>query len=199
MNIIWKPNPLTSIVEVDDNDKERMLLAYKDDRYCSLLIRIQNGVKGKFNQPKWTLEQVETEVEKWRKICEMDIDSPELTAYIDDLSGVHIGDCTCIACSCMKCWGESLLGISTIEGLGNHEGANLWSAFTKPGRDTYDEDSWHDDIDLALEYLNTPISETPNKHYEGKEDLWKSCIPRWESERKNAYKWLKAYKEEHGF
>jgi hypothetical protein len=52
---------------------------------------------------------------------------------------------------------------------------------------------------LALENMSKPISETPNKHYEGKEDLWKSCIPRWESERKNAYEWLKRYKEEHGF
>ena len=198
MNIIWKPNPLTSIVEVNNSDKERMLLAYKEDRYSSLLISIEYGIKGKYNQPKWTLEKVETEAEKWRKIYEMDIDDPWIASCIDNLASSHIGDCTCVACSCMKCWGESLLGISTIQGLGSHEAEKIWGAFVKEGAEYYSGE-WHDDIDLALKNLSEPISETPNEHYEGKEDLWKSCIPRWESERKNAYNWLKAYKEKHAF
>lgn len=198
MNIIWKPNPLASIVELDDRDKERLLLAYQEEHLCFILIRIENGIQGKY-KPKWTLEEAEKEAAKWRKIAEMDVDSPEITKLADELKTIHIGDCTCVACTCMKCYAESYLGISTIEGLGSHEATKIWSAFVKDDPDGYDTSNWHGDIDLALKNLSEPISETPNRHYEGKEDLWKSCIPRWESERKNAYNWLKAYKEEHGF
>lgn len=44
-----------------------------------------------------------------------------------DLADHHGGDCTAIACSCIRCWAEDLYDIpSTVTWNGKHEGSRLY-------------------------------------------------------------------------
>lgn len=35
-------------------------------------------------------------------------------SYLEDLNGWHVGDCTCVPCSCGKCHAENLVGVDTL-------------------------------------------------------------------------------------
>jgi hypothetical protein len=89
----------------------------------------------------------------------------------------HCGDCTKVSCSCNKCYAEEVIGINTTEGL---ECFRYISAAFE-GRDN---------IDDAIKYLSTPVTEYTEE--------W--CAPhveRWDAERKVALLSLIKYKEKH--
>lgn len=44
------------------------------------------------------------------------------------LTSTHGGDCTCVACSCIKCHAEQLAEVDTLPGLGKHSPRLLASA-----------------------------------------------------------------------
>jgi hypothetical protein len=44
------------------------------------------------------------------------------------LTDQHVGDCTCVACSCIKCHAEQLAEVDTLPGLGKHSTRLLGSA-----------------------------------------------------------------------
>lgn len=82
---------------------------------------------------------------------------------------------------------EEALGMSTIKGLGKHSASKIMGAFGD-----------HDNIDEAIAHLEKKPSYV-------KSDTWPDSvgydihIPRWEAEREAALKWLRQYKETHGF
>ncbi len=123
------------------------------------------------------------------EICNLDVDSEEVQNYIHYLNTQHMGDCTCVPCSCMRCHAEEMLGINTIKGLGKHQASKVLGAFGKDGNRTIDEAIAS--LDVTPEYNKSPTwpdSLDYNIH-----------IPRWESERKSAAALLRTYKEEHDF
>lgn len=190
MNIIWNPNPFLTKVEIDDRDKQMILLAYQNEEYSEILCGLNMELKGEYGRPALTdLEVVKKEIDKWGAICNMEVDSEQIQCYISYLNTEHMGDCTCVPASCIRCQVEDMLGINTIKGLGKHQANKVQSAFGKDGNKT---------IDDAI----ASLEETPSYK---KPDTWPDSvgydvhIPRWESERVSALKWLKAYKEEHGF
>lgn len=102
---------------------------------------------------------------------------------IADLKLPHCGDCTCVPCSCFKCYMEELLGISTLNGLGKHEGHKL---------STFKADATADEIIAELAAYD-PYKKcswgTPDK----------ALADRWKSEAHNAMNWMIKYKAEHNF
>jgi hypothetical protein len=113
-----------------------------------------------------------------------------LEHYVTELQGHHVGDCTCVACSCSKCHAESLLGINTISGLGKHPANSINGAFGKDNQKSIDE---------AIDYLANYKIDPAN--YTG--EAWKKLggyeqfVPRWLAETKHAHDWLVNYKNEH--
>ena len=193
MKINWNQNPFLTIVEIDERDKERILIAYQNEEYTNILCDLELELKGKYNRPALTdLEVIKEKVGKWGEICNLEVDSEEIQSYIGYLNTSHMGDCTCVPCSCMRCYVESMLGIDTLPGLGKHEASNVLGAFGKDGKKTIDE---------AIEALQTP------HNYETRHSSWdkypreeyEKHIPRWDAEQKRAAEWLKKYKEEHSF
>jgi hypothetical protein len=186
MRINWHQNPLRTTIELDDRDREQMLLYVQNEKYLDILAELDNWLERKTkkdNEP--TLEKVHEKVRKWSQIYDMEIDHEEVRSYESFLQESHGGDCTCWPASCMKCHAEAALGISTIEGLGKHSAHKIMGAF-------------HGDrtIDEAIAVLEQkPKYEKP--------DNWpteyEKHITRWESERKAAIEWLKNYKKTHGF
>lgn len=93
-------------------------------------------------------------------------------------TGIHVGDCTCVAMTCEKCLAEWIAGTDTISGLGKHEGAFIYELFSK-----YSKHS-------AKEVLEIAISKGSIK----KDGTWKDAyVKRWNQERKNAIEWLETY------
>lgn len=191
MNIIWKENPLRSIVEVDERDIERIRVAARSSElYDFIFLAQMYTVEGsKHYKPEKALKLIQ---EFDYKDIEKNINE-EVERYIQDLKDIHIGDCTCVPCTCNKCLAEDAIGINTIEGLGKHAANYISSAF-------YQEGAEYKSIDQALEYLKYYEVEAfeSNKVWQnGKftKEYYDSWIPKWKADAASAYKWLLNYKE----
>lgn len=188
MKINWHPNPLKTTIETDERDAHMVLYYLQQNDYADLLCGLDMMLKdGKMA----SIGEVHKEVKKWGDICNMDIDSEQVRYYIDALNTEHFGDCTCVPCSCIRCHAEEALGISTIEGCGKHSLYKIRDAFGKNGDATIDE---------ALVALETPKTYVKGEAWKNFSQAdYESHIPRWEKEREEAAKWLRQYKEKHGF
>jgi len=190
MKINWHQNPFHTTVEIDDRDKQMILLAHQNEEYsnilCELNLRFEDKIKK--DQPL-TMEEIQKEVAKWGDICNMEVDSEDIQYYVSYLNTEHMGDCTCVPCSCARCQVEDMLGINTIKGLGKHSANKVQGAYGRDGNKTIDE----------------AIASLEKKPEYKKPDTWPDSvgydihIPRWEKEREAALTWLRKYKEEHRF
>ena len=191
MKINYHQNPLRSTVEIDNRDKERILLYIQNEYYTDILCELDLWLKQEIKKDdEPTLEKVHENIRNWGEICNMGIDYEEVKAYEEYLQMTHGGSCTCWPMTCAKCMAEEALGINTIEGLEKHSAHKIMGSFGENG--TIDEAI--NRLEAKPEYTYKPESwiNFSQKDYE-------TLIPRWESERKAAVNWLKAYKEKHGF
>jgi hypothetical protein len=188
MKIIWTENPLYSKVELDDNDREILRLNIVIESYIDHCIDIELllkkpdktiGIEKATSFTNGTQTTIEENGKNWAKALEM---------Y---LSGPHVGDCTCFPASCCKCIAESHLKIDTIKGLGKHQAHHILSAFGKNNEKTINEA-----LDHLKNYTPGPKTDMWEKYSDADYD---ALCKRWESESHGAYKWLKKYKDEHGF
>lgn len=190
MIINWNQNPFKTKVEIDDRDKHMILLAHQNEEYTNILVSLDFGITGKYKSQKFeTIDEVAKEIKEWEYICNLTAESEDIQAYFDYLDTEHMGDCTCVPCSCIRCQVEYMLGINTIAGLGKHSAGKVYGAFGKNGDKTLDE------VIAILEADKEYIKPDTWPDKVG----WDVHIPRWESERKSAVEWLKKYKEEHNF
>ena len=193
MRLIWNENPLNTVVELDEHDTEVLRLKITIDQMRWRLLGAH-----------FHLLERRLDLDRARQECDSDYfyneeggleNSPLeqrvdmiLEEYVKCLKLPHVGDCTCVACSCDKCHAEDLLGIHTTRGLGKHEASKIQSAFGekyKPWKRTRN-------INEAIEYLeNYDAAKTP-PDWEG----WEPHVDRWNTEAKNACKWLKKYRNE---
>jgi hypothetical protein len=198
MKIIYTENPLTSRTLLNEQEKENFKLKmqvddlkeiiydvyfrFKDDRKKILGIPTK---KFSLYDPEGGLETLE----RWINQEDKEEDDEHFTKryefYLSELEdGVHVGDCTCVPCSCSKCHAESLLGIDTIKGLGKHLGHKVDSAFRKVT--TCAE---------AIERLKKPYS-LENDGSEGDKSWWcQEYVDRWNQEREATITWLVQYKQ----
>lgn len=195
MKILWNENPLQTVIELDDNEKHEFRLKV-------YLKEIEQTVY----QALWRLDKEKAYYSPEKAAAHLNslydsddsinFDTKPLESdyelYLSDLSGFHGGDCTCVPCSCMKCNAEYILGVSTIVGLGKHEGAKLQAFFDYTNKD-------NKTLDDAIAYFKD--YKVPRE----KPDNWKKFtqkdyeihIQRWERETQNLYQWLLKYKEDH--
>jgi hypothetical protein len=185
MKITYAQNPLETKVELDDHEKEILWYKIKVEQLKWLIIGANVYLEeGQFFNLDRAREEVETE---WlykgegedRAKFDKQVDE-YLEGYLQDLTGTHLGDCTCMASSCGKCNAESLLEIDTIEGLRKHPGSYVYSAFRDGKRN----------LNEAIAYLET---HKPTAKWKG----WEAHADRWAAEQKEACEWLKAYRDKH--
>jgi hypothetical protein len=206
VKIIWNQNPLATVVELDDFDKRILRLkievAALRDRMYDANFDIdpeQRKWRNENTDKKRTLEEsiaaallsldvgwTDGDGERHGKTWDQWLDA-EVEEYIAELAGMHDGDCTCVACSCLKCRAESLFGTNTTDGLGKHAGSYVDGAFApKDGRTPT--------LDEAIESLRAPKFVRPESW---KRDDYEVHIPRWTAEAKDAHAWLVSYKAAH--
>jgi hypothetical protein len=201
VRIIWNPNPLATVIELDDHDKALLRLRLKiEDLQERLLIAHFTLSRDGGKAP--LADRVATAVAKMDVVFILDDErrdglsfdeslDAELVRTVDDLAGVHSGDCTCAPSSCLKCIGESLVGTDTTAGLGKHPGAKIYNAFL-PASKGDPVPTLEEAIDSIRDFRPTMGPEWKR----GEEDF-KQHVPRWIREAKEAHEWLLAYQREH--
>lgn len=210
MKFIYYQNPLRTKVFLDNQETETFKLKYKLDQFKDVFYSVKHYLKEDPNKilecpnpymngkTYWSLakNEVDFSLKEWEE--ELDQQSDEL---IEELQRYHVGDCTCIPCSCMKCHAEFIAGVDTIKGLGKHEASKIDSFFIKGNyMSPFDVRTIDEVLEKLKNYKVEPFEENEvwNKNPDSKE-RYEYHSPRWLKEAENAYKWLLNYKEEHGF
>lgn len=198
MKINWNVNPLETAVFLDDADR----------KYLRLAIRMESALSAISHRDLRDSAKTPEEAERYAKYIksydDVAFDEDEVSADIDkrvemfeaELQGPHVGDCICFACTCTKCWAESLLDIDTIAGLSSNEASKIDSCFTDTSTTTWSRKTLTSAE--VIEELSKPVSRTKNEHWKNaSQQSWDACIPRWEAERARALNWYRRYIEEH--
>ena len=127
MRYIYYPNPLRTRVYLDDQEKEIFRLKYKEEYLKDIIFgvkyRLDKDPNDKLECPNphrngktnWELAKDEIPDNIYGDEFDEHIDEMA-NYYLNDLeNGYHVGDCTCVPCSCSKCHAEYLIGIDTIK------------------------------------------------------------------------------------
>jgi hypothetical protein len=197
LKILWAQNPLLTVVELDEFDKEILWHRLKIERLEGCLAQGHFGLTVKFNEWRkstcngWSLDVAVDEALRdmgYDYVCgdtqrngkSFDVEIDELTeACVAELAMGHSGDCTCVPCSCDKCHAETLVGVNTINGLGKHEASYIAGAFES--QRTLDEAVAH-----LTDYEPKNVPEWGLPH-----------VDRWREETRRAHEWLLAYRRDH--
>lgn len=181
MIIIWNENPLLSHVELCELGRRFLATAIDLDNFESALSEIQFDLEdGKVVDPKRVKElnryKGEDEVDRYEKY----------------LSEPHMGDCTCFCTTCMKCYTEGLLEVSTISdfspySLNNYE---YWFAENR---------SIDEAITLGEDRIKSGFEYNSAWDNNGGQEAFRIHVQRWQAQRETALEQLKAYKLKHGF
>ncbi len=191
MKITYNKNPLYTTIELDEHEKKELWYKIKVEQLEELIFGAHFHLKeGKYFDLEKARKEVDPEYYCTDEKSPLDKRCDELLAYyLDDLQSCHVGDCTCVPCSCSKCHAESLLGIDTIPGLGKHSAYKVDAAFGKDNERSIEE---------AIAYLANyePAPPSDPKTWE-KVGGYEQHIPRWKAEAKVAHDWLVNYKNTH--
>jgi hypothetical protein len=198
MRFEWNVNPLETSIFLDDSDRKYLRLAIRIEAALSAISHRDLRDRAK------TPEGAERYAKYIKNYDDVAFDEDEVSADIDkrvemfeaELQGPHVGDCICFACTCTKCWAESLLDIDTIAGLSKHEASKIDSCFTDTTTKPWSRKTLT--ADQVIAELSTPINREKNEHWKNSsQEEYERHIPRWEAEREQALQWYKAYIKEH--
>jgi len=143
MKITYKENPLATVIELDDHEKEVMRLKlkleiYEDRAFAAhwALANIGNELRGQIRTKDMAIEQAMKELDPDYLLAENGEGIEKrtddlLTWYLQELQSWHDGDCTAFPASCCKCHAEDMLGLNTIKGIGKHQGYALSQYFAR--------------------------------------------------------------------
>ena len=112
MKITYTPNPLDTIVELDEHEIKLLQHVVRIETYEDMMFLAHQSLNSAdINEAVQILDpdtwcsvdsQVDASVDK------------QVQAYIEALRGPHAGDCTCVPSSCLKCHAEELIGANTL-------------------------------------------------------------------------------------
>lgn len=159
MNIVWNPNPLMTQIFLNDHEKEILKLKIRIFEMEMALYDVEFYL----NTPPFKDSSIG--IENAQRVCSVDYwdppdGSPEGTlskadervnylfdqCIIDLERHSHAGDCTCVPCSCMKCFAEDLIGVSTIKDFSKYDNNEISKWFA-------DKQSTLENLDKLIEHL----------------------------------------------
>lgn len=176
MKITYTPNPLMSVVELDDVDRGHLKTGIMSDRLFDLVVRAQHFLReGNVDHVAKILDEID-QLEEYieRRVPE----------YEAELRQAHLGDCICVPCSCTKCRVEYHVGINTLAGLNKHTAHKIAGAFGGASGA---------DGNITIEQALESLANYDPKPWPQDRELWDSCMPRWKEEAAAAHAWLLRY------
>lgn len=188
MLITYNKNPLFTTIELNSFEQKELWYKIKINEMENLLLETSFHIQ---ENQYFDIEQARNFVNEGYYSSDKNIKSPLdshcdilFKSYLESLMSFHVGDCTCIPCSCSKCVAESLLGINTIEYLTPHVAYKINLAFGRSNENTTEQ---------AIYYLAnyTPKKDSSWDNY-SQEDFDKH-IPRWIEESKKSHDYLVSY------
>lgn len=191
MKITYTPNPLATFVELDEHEKELFRLKLKIELLEECVFGAQYCLgMNPYAKNKFDVESAKRDLDYDEEKADARVNEL-LEHYLEELKGQHVGDCTCVACSCLKCHAESLLGIDTLKPFpGKHAMYHIASAFSRYNPETKQHDGPEVSLDEAIEKL---ASYKPTSSWLG----WMTHTDRWAHEAKSAYEYLVTYRSNH--
>jgi hypothetical protein len=206
MKIIYHENPLRTVVELDEHDRQIFWLKIKLEEQENLLFNVHFNLTRdqSFRGDNIDLDAAKRSANPDYYMAEKDGEKTPLDkrvdrlfkTYVEELVGWHSGDCTCVVCSCMKCHAEGLLGIDTLKPFpGKQVLAKVDSAFC-----SYEDGKKQTrSLSEALVHLRDRKipRQKPDSWNKTSQEEYEKHIPRWEKEQALAYEYLKNYAKEH--
>lgn len=195
MKITYTPNPLDTIVELNEHEMDIFRLKLKLEIYEDKMFSAHYALTTKLDTEVAKAEAVkELDPAKWCTDEKSKVDERVgelLEHYLEELKGTHVGDCTCVPCSCSKCHVERVFGIDTLKPFpGKHPMHHIASAFSRWNPETKEHDGPEVSLDEAIEKL---ASYKPNASWAG----WEAHADRWTREAKSAHDYLVNYRNTH--
>ncbi len=143
MKITKQPNPLATVVELDENEKKllwyKLKLEWMEDAMYGAYFNLTSRLKDQPGLPAMTVEAAieesvrELDPDYWcgdEGKAPLDTNTDKmLEYYLDELRSIHSGDCTAFPASCGKCHAERLLGFSTLPQFSKGINHSLYHAF----------------------------------------------------------------------
>jgi|ERR1700691_1629201 len=183
MKILYNQNPLKTVIELDETDKKLVKLSIRyanlEDLTYDIIDGILETIKNNIMVDYKTLEKSSDRIELYDRINAAT--NNDYDFIIEELSGTHIGDCTCMPASCTKCRGEEYLGINTISGLTKHQACIISNIFNKENIT----------IIQVLNLLLTKTWEKPDNWSSQKQ--WEEYLPGFKQTYLETYNWLYEY------
>lgn len=144
MKMTKKPNPLSTVVELDEHEKQllwyKLKLEWMDDTMFSAYFELTSRLKDEPGLPALSMAEAVSEAVKhldpdyWcgdEGKTPLDKRMDEMLQFnLDELQSTHSGDCTAFPASCGKCHAERLLGISTLPKASKGVNHSIYNAFT---------------------------------------------------------------------
>lgn len=217
MKITYTPNPLDTIVELDEHEKQILRLKLKLEKYEDMIFSAHFAISCRLEDrgslKAYTVEEAldnarkELDPDFWCNDEEGKKDHSKLDSlvdellehYLEELRGTHVGDCTCVAVSCSKCHAERLLGINTLAPYpGKHVLFNIAQAFSRWNEETKQHDGPEVSLDEAIQKLANFDPQPPKDT-----TVWDKMggffqfVPKWKAEAKAAHDWLIQYQDNH--
>jgi hypothetical protein len=198
MKINWNENPLRTTIDLNDADKRELWLKIKikimeDEHLFEAFYHLEEGKN--FDLEKARLAVNEDYLFKKtgdNKKTKLDRTTDKhFDWYLEALSEEHVGDCTCVPCTCTKCLAEDLVGVNTIEGLRKHEASKVSGAFADD-RNIHEAVIW-----LATHDPDASADADPASWKHRNPEMWAGNLPRWRQEQVRAHAWLVKYRDEH--
>ena len=209
MKITYTPNPLDTIVELDEHEKKELWYKRKLERYEDMIFgahfELTHRLKDMGSLKALSLEEAvkkavdELDPDYWCNDEEGKKDHSKLDTWVDELhahylaelKSNHAGDCTCVAMSCSKCHAEGLLGIDTLKPYpGKHQLAKIAAVFSRWNAETKQHDLPEVTLDEAIAKL---AAYTPTASWTG----WEQHAERWAREAREAHTYLVNYRNTH--
>ena len=220
MQFEWAQNPLETKIIITDHEKEILWhkVRWNDVQWnavgCHLAIeKLKKMVESEpFDIPAIRLQANEIskalEYDSFYTSKGNDSDSTEKSGYdaeadhqlkylIQALDEPHVGDCTCVPCSCTKCQVEDLLGIDTLSIDGEYPGKHVlhYVSFAFKTPNEYNKGTIIPNcqtIDEAIEWLDDYDPSAGSD----KENL-KEWFPKWKKDADSAAAYMRKYKIKH--
>lgn len=201
MKIIYHENPLRTVVELNEHDRQVLWLKIKIEELKDKLFNVHfHLTEGEYfniasaqyssNPDNYIQEDNQEKVALDKRVDSI------FKIYVQELAGWHSGDCTCVACSCMKCHAEEALGVDTLKPFpGKHVLVKVDGAFCSYENGKKQIRSLSEAL-VHLRDRKIP-RQKPDTWNKTSQEEYEKHIPRWEKEQALAYEYLKNYANEH--